>query len=246
MGDSIMGYHQYLQKPMNEKAKNMLNVIIDVFYIDGQQLDTKDQSFIMKSPYKIGHYSFFAPNEIQENITHSWEEHDSMAGRIAQIVTDMAEGGKGVVELLKGGTTGNKKYKLDAPLVWKNSPRREYTLPITLLNPDKPHLITGVVQDFKKMSSAKAGPHNLSAVEFPYIFRVRLHPGAMVYIESAALTGIQTTYHHPYIGGYPIKIDMTLTFLDLSPLFEHSFDEEMAKKDQIIQVGEEEPDKRVQ
>lgn len=217
-----MAYHQNMQTPMNQK-KDMLNVIIEVFYIDGQQLDTKDQSFLLKTVAPFGPYSFFAPNEIQENITHSWEEHDSMAGRIAQIVTDTQQGIKGIVELGKGGTTGSKQYKLDAPLVWKNSPRREYTLPIVLLDADNPGLISEVVQDFKRMSSAKAGPNNLSAVDFPYIFRVRLHPGSLVYMESAALTGIQTTYHYPFKDGYPIKIDMTLTFLDLEPLFEHTF-----------------------
>ena len=83
-----MAYHQNMQTPMNQK-KDMLNVIIEVFYIDGQQLDTKDQSFLLKTVAPFGPYSFFAPNEIQENITHSWEEHDSMAGRIAQIVTEL-------------------------------------------------------------------------------------------------------------------------------------------------------------
>lgn len=217
-----MAYEQNAQTPMNQK-RDMLSVIIEVFYIDGQQLDTKDQSFLLKTPAPFGPYSFFAPNEIQESITHSWEEHDSMAGRIAQIVTNTQSGLKDVVELATGGTTGSKKYKLDAPLVWKNSPRREYTLPIVMLDADNPGQISEVVQDFKRMSSAKAGANNLSAVDFPYIFRVRLHPGSLVYIESAALTGIQSTYHYPFKDGYPIKIDMTLTFLDLEPLFEQSF-----------------------
>jgi len=229
MGDSIMGYHQREQTPMNQK-KDMLNVIIDVFTITGQQTNTKTQSFLMKTPHKIGKYSFYAPNEIFESISHSWEEHDSILGRVGQIITDVGQGTKEVGEGLGGYAAGGTSFKLDAPLVWKNSPRREYSLPITLMDQDNPDKIAKVVQEFKKMSSAKANNNMLSAVDFPYVFRVRLLPGSLIVVESAALTGIQSTYHHPFIKGYPTKIDLQLTFLDLQPLFEHSFDAELGAR----------------
>lgn len=221
-------YHQYKQKPMNQKT-NMLNLFIDVFVLDGQQLDTKDVNFIKKTRHLVNQYSFYAPNEIAENITHSWEEHDSIAGKAGQIATAGAQDVKEIGYIFKGQTSGDGKFKLDSPLVWKNSARREYSFPITLLDQEEPNKIAGVVQDFKRMSSAKT-QGALSSIGYPYIFRIRLVPGALLMIESAALTGIQSTYHHPYIGGYPTKIDLTLTFVDLQPVFEHSFDGELATK----------------
>ncbi len=221
-----MGYHQRDKSPMNQK-KGMLSIEIDIFIITQQQTDTKTQSFLKKTAFKVGEYSFFAPNEVFENITHSWEEHDSIAGRVGQIVTDAGQGVQQVVDASKGAAAGSQRFKLDAPLVWKNSPRREYSFPIVLLDQDNPSEITKVVQDFKKFSAAKAEAGMLSAIEFPYIFRLRFSPGGLIVIESAALTGIQSTYHHPYIGGHPTKIDLQMTFLDLEPVFSHSFDGEL-------------------
>ncbi len=226
-----MGYHQRDETPM--KGKKMLSIEIDVFTITAQQTNTKTQSFLKKAAHKIGEYSFYAPNEVFESITHSWEEHDSIAGRVGGILTDIGQGVQDVKDAAKSGksglvSSGNQRFKLDSPLVWKNSPRREYSFPIQLLDQDTPNKIVEVVQDFKKMGAAKATPNMLSAVEFPYIFRLRFSPGSLIVVESSALTSIQSTYHHPYVQGYPTKIDLQLTFLDLEPIFEHTFDQELS------------------
>lgn len=222
-----MGYHQNRQSPMNQKK--LLNLVLDVFVIDAQQISTKGQSKLQKTGHLIGEYSFYAPNEIAENITHSWEEHDSVVGRVAQIATDFQSGVAEVGKAAGGKTASSGDFKIDSPLVWKNSPRREYSFPITLLDQNNPASIVNVVKDLKMMSSAKTDA-GFGRIEYPYIFRVRFSPSGLIAIESAALTGVQSTYHYPYMDGMPTKIDLQLTFMDLEPLFEHSFAAEGAPK----------------
>lgn len=225
-----MGYYQtYGSGTQKKPMKDILYMHVDVWEIDKQNLDARDPHNIIKGSW-INDFNFFAPNEVFENIAHSWEEHDSMPGRITQKFSDVKKGAADIVSTgqviagnsTRAGSTDSAKYKMDTPLVWNGSQRREFSFPIVLLDQDEPKKITEVVTLFKKYSSAKIDePGTTAAIKFPYIFEVEV--GDLIYMDACALTGIQTTYGYPFIGGYPTKISMTLTFVDLKPLYERSF-----------------------
>ena len=248
-------------------------------------------------PEQPATYRFLAPPTIADNISHQWEPYDSIQKRAAEKVIALtktiqdakalvkgagsafraAKSGAGlstVVHSAVGGAgEGIPQYKLDSPLVYQNSSRREYTFTFQLvafgqkntanlismpdsdadINPqdeiDKSKRIyeqvTNIVKEFQKMS-APTGDSFMS-IGLPYIFQVTSEGAGstdssgekLINVQHAACTGVQTIYKEPYINGYPIHCDLTLTFKDISPLMR-----ETIRDGSIIKTAEHSKTKR--
>ena len=110
--------------------------------------------------------------------------------------------------------------KVDNPMVYKTSPHRSITLTFNLANDgnNHPSYIYNIVDKLIQYSSPELKEGDIE-VDLPYVFYVRSVPNPMVNYSVAALTSIQPDYKAPYKDGYPLTIDLTLTFTDLRPLF---------------------------
>ncbi len=221
---------------------------IQVYEMDKQNLNARDIHHITRKGQVIDTFFLLAPNEIFENINHSWEEFDTHQGRLSSMITNYRKeydqykqagksaikaakekGGSGqqaVENFLEGGSTEAGKNKMDSPLVFSGSARREYNLTFYLHDQDKPGEIMDVADAFRRYGCARIGAKReaLARIDFPYIFELSMYPGEFIYIKNCALSAVQTTYGMPYMKGYPTQITMSLTFLDLQPLYEASFD----------------------
>lgn len=124
-------------------------------------------------------------------------------------------------------TPGTKilKQKIDTPLYYANSDRRQLILEFVLFNetykddprPDE-HLIKPI-QELMKYSSPDLVNQGGVNIEFPYMWEVRTKPAEFIKYTTCALTAVQPTWNSPYVNGYPISCNLQLTFQDLSPLY---------------------------
>lgn len=198
-------------------------------------------------------FVFLAPNDIPENVGHTWEDYDSIQSRVANKVRDAAKLGA-ELKSLGGGlskfNTGDiskvfessmdnfgsaaetlvkgaynavashaiPKIKVDTPLYYGGSERRQLTLDFTIIAEDNPKRdVTDVVQDLMRYSSA-SNKGDVD-IEFPYYFEVFSEPGRAINYTTAALMAVQASWSGPWIGGYANSCKLSLTFKDISPLY---------------------------
>ena len=164
-------------------------------------------------------YNFLAPEQFEETINNTWEPLENIMSKISQKVASTAN-------VIKQGT---QHFKVDTPLIYQNTDRRSITFLFNLSidkNGNAKSNVTDPVKNLMKWSSPQIpsdlSPQNLM-IELPYVFSVRTKKGDgeykdIVNIRSAAITSIQPTYFHPYIGGHPCKCELTITFTDIEPV----------------------------
>lgn len=114
--------------------------------------------------------------------------------------------------------------KVDTPLAYKNSQRRQYQLAFILAEGEAPGTMTAAVQLMEQFAAAKLGKDNIN-FEFPHVFKVWSEPKGLIDMSLAAITSIQPTWHHPYKDGYPTRCDLTISITDVSPLFAETLQE---------------------
>ncbi len=187
-------------------------------------------------------FKFLAPPEILEMHNHEWEEYASLASRLLEKVKQlrtMTEHGKSILDKLtstvvkKGwhlpSLQGIENYagsvnlpvprrKIDTPLTYKTSQRRQYQFEFVLADNQGGKTVVQAV----KLLESFAAPRSTAVIgiEFPHIFKVQTEPEGLILMEHAALTSIQPTWQYPYTNGYPTRCNLTLNFTDMSPLFE--------------------------
>ena len=225
-------------------------------------------------------YRFLAPDNILENLAHQWQEYESIQKRAAEKLIALTKTMQEIRALGKGAAAGAKEmfsakgkmsnvlartvggmtegipaYKLDAPLVYVNSTRRQYSFTFTIVAVGKKsdfsgmvdidaqdqteiiyQQLTKVIKDFERMSSPSSTDSSGKSMGFlsislPYIFTVVSEGGEgnnnlkpLINITHAACTAVQTQFKAPYIGGYPMQCDLTLTFEDISPLMRETIE----------------------
>ena len=111
------------------------------------------------------------------------------------------------------------KTKVDTPLYYENSERRRFTFSIDIVAETDPKVdVVDPIKQLMELSApeAKGGFVN---IEFPYIFHIRTSPKQFVNMKTAALVGVQPTWHAPYIDGWPSSVTCQFDFLDLSPVY---------------------------
>lgn len=166
-------------------------------------------------------YIFLAPNEMQQTLNHTWEPMENILSSISQAITSTSN-------KLNQGTN---VYKVDTPLLYKDSDRREWSFLFVLVFTGKEgsnpyNEVIKPINELKKYSSPQlqSTKTTQSKVQLPYVFSIKSMTGEgkninnLVNIDTAALTSIQPSYIGPYIDGYPIKVDLTLTFREIDPI----------------------------
>jgi hypothetical protein len=184
-------------------------------------------------------FKFLAPETITETHNHDWQEYSSIQSKILSKIIAFSvayeqgkdiynnlktaynnrglPGGQGIMKLLmKTGDTRVPKYKMDTPLTYSNSQRRQYQLTFILADPEP----TKVVEAVKLLEMYAAAESKTEIdIEFPYVFSVHSEPEGLINIDYAAITSILPNWMHPYIGGMPMRCELTISFTDMSPLF---------------------------
>lgn len=199
-------------------------------------------------------WAFLAPEQILENINHTWEAWETISSRLLgagkqldQILKDISGIKNAVTAGTKGILTGSgirelgiavasnlgnitkSKAKIDTPLVYENTERREYTMQFNLTAKDSDGSIE--MMESVKVLQMHSSPSRESkiGIDLPFVFEVKSYPlagedGIIIDLPYAALTSIQPTYKAPYDeNGYPMIIELTLTFKELPPLYAESF-----------------------
>jgi len=169
----------------------------------------------------------------------SFEEITSAAKGSVEIIKGLWSGGSGIgaedaskaLSQLGGYATGTFPYmKIDNPLVYMNSQRREIELTFTLVSekglPKK--YVVDPVKRLQELSCPEIGTGNVD-LRPPYVFTVKTN---FIEYTHSALRSVQPTYREPYYDGYPTRADLTLTFTELSPLYA-----QVIRGDTVIKVN---------
>jgi hypothetical protein len=207
---------------------NTLRLKISAWKIDKQNLEPKDQNHIRKTEI-LSTWDMIAPTDIQENLSHSWEEYHSFQGKAAQLFSDkaaavarVAQGAAGLGR--KQGDTNPGRAKVDSPIVYAGSERLEYSFTFLLMQyKNIKEDVINPIHDFRRLSCAVTAGQALDTIQFPCIFSVESSPAPFINLPDAALTNVQVLYNAPYKGGLPSRAEMTLTFRDIRPLYRGSF-----------------------
>lgn len=131
--------------------------------------------------------------------------------------------------------------RADSPLVYKSSQPLEYNIVFEFVvrqSGDAEH-INDMIRELMKLSSPRKNPKWYYIIEPPHLFSVKTICSSdlsdntsedsskkrppMLNIEYAALTTVQPEFKAPYINGRPMATSLTLTFVDVTPLFDETF-----------------------
>lgn len=116
------------------------------------------------------------------------------------------------------------KVKIDTPLYYANSERRQIIFEFQLFNEsiqgyDPDQILLKPIQEMMKYSSPDLIKEGGIDIEFPYMWEVKSLPQQFILYKTCVLTAVQPTWNSPYVNGYPISCNLQLTFQDLSPLY---------------------------
>lgn len=197
-------------------------------------------------------FSFIAPEEMMETISHDWTEYESWVNRLGGLLqtgtklkADLRGIGTNIQQLVDKGVqsweesdtstltnylknvspeTGIPQTRIDSPLVYSGSQRREWNFTVHLAafkNPVKE--IALPVFWLMKLSCPQKHEGSVY-IEAPYVFKFKTYDNYannnnLIYSNWCALKAVQPTWSGPYIRGYPLKCDLTLTLVEIEPLY---------------------------
>jgi hypothetical protein len=170
-------------------------------------------------------YYFLAARELQETTNHTWEPMENAVMGVAQKAGKIAQ----AIEL------GGAVFKVDSPLNYQSSNRRNFTIAINLVWSGIGSIDSEVLKpilDFQGWSAPQTTGDlsgAIEAIELPFAFSVHTVNSSggivqMLNMEAGALTSVQSTYKSPFVQGKPTHADLFLTFTDIGPLTKKSFD----------------------
>ena len=138
--------------------------------------------------------------------------------------TNFAQAAESITRKAYSSVAGSNipKVKIDTPLYYASSGRRELALEFDLIAESRATIKTDVldvVQDLMRYSSPGISQRSAIDFEFPYYFEVKTLPTEAIKYTTAALVAVQPTYGEPWINGYPSHCKLNLQFKDISPLF---------------------------
>ena len=195
-------------------------------------------------------FKFLAPETIIEAHNHDWQEYESIQSKLLQKIVTYKTGfqqakqiGKGAVKELyrlfeanawpagqqildatiNASSVGIPKFKVDTPLVYKASQRRNWNLTFILADASGGFKIMEAVKMLQKYA-APYSKQDVLSIEFPWVFELTTIPEGLIHAQFAALTSIQPSWMSPYIKGRPTRCELTLSFVDMSPLFEKTIE----------------------
>lgn len=195
-------------------------------------------------------FKFLAPNDIQENIGHTWEEYESVTSRLAnkvagasKLIQEAKSQASTISQGVKSAVAAKKDYmgvmmrevaqgmagtpvpnrKIDAGMTYTTSERRRLSLAFTLIDEGNPNFdIVDPINRLKRYSCADKT--SLIHFSLPYVWEVYTEPQKFIHIKSAALVAVQPTFKGPFRNGLPSICEVQLDFLDLAPLYRATFE----------------------
>ena len=237
MGNILMAIDTHSSYPNDfENSKDLLWIEFKPGLITRQTMNTRNSEAYLSVQYINNPIRLLAPMDIQENITHNWNDYENMVGRAGQVLTKYYKGAQSVGSVAVAGATsgGNVNNVLSAditketsanisvPLVFEGSNRREYSMMFQFADKgDTKKDVFAPVQYFREYSSAEATKH--ITIRFPHVFHIRSIGSNIINIKNAAIIAVQPNFQGPYRNGYPTRCEMTLSFRDMSPLFASSW-----------------------
>jgi len=197
----------------------------------------------------VNAYKLLAPQQIMETINNTWEPWETISSRMAgkgkeviEIGRDIVTVGKalksqikgiGVGELFKNlGKREKGKFKVDTPLVYENTERREFTFQFNLVSNTGGYFMMRIVRELQQLSTPRRTKKYAGlGIEYPHVFKLECIPepedgyfSVLSKCNYMAITSIQPTYMAPYDEkGQPMRIELTITFKELDPLYSDSF-----------------------
>jgi len=130
----------------------------------------------------------------------------------------------GVISKTLQGSLGQAKVsktRVDSPMVYTNSSRREWNWQFNLVSTrGKP--MEDVVEPIKRLTwlSAPDTEGNLGiGIKLPYIFKLTTEPNIGLLNVITALTSVQPTWFEPYQNGVPTRAELTLSFKEMAPIY---------------------------
>lgn len=219
--------------------------------------DTKGGSGLQLTGKQGEEIWLLAPSNIMESVTHTWDSYESIASRLAGAMVKIRTIGGELKNLgnvagsanraiMKGqfsnlpnttlgalGQTVIPANRIDTPLVYSSSERREYTFDFQLMpigmTIQQTLDIVWIIHGYSAPIKSDDGIE----IKLPWVWKVwsnvtdgNMQPidqmGGLINLEQAALTAIQPTFHGPYIDGLPQWTTLTLTFKELPPLYAQS------------------------
>lgn len=153
-------------------------------------------------------------------------------GELIRSLPDMARNVKntGIIQsvfnalnsVATNGTVAN--YRVDTPLQYKGSERRNFELMFTLVNAQETLNKDNVALPVKllmSMSSPSYSNDNDKAnadIILPYLFELHTEPGDLICCDLAVLKTVNPTWKGPWIDGQPSRCELRLSFTEYRPL----------------------------
>jgi len=135
------------------------------------------------------------------------------------------------------------KIKIDTPLYYTNSDRRQIVFEFQLFHENiqglapEDVLIEPIQRLMKYSSPDLKGNIN---IEFPFMWEIETLPNPFIKYSTCALIGVQPTWNSPYVNHVPSSCNLQLTFQDMSPLYRKTIE----KGTVINIISKEEADSR--
>ena len=223
--------------PRSFGSNDLTYVVIEGWKLNQQNLRPRTATFIDKGPL-LHTWNFIGFQDIQESVSHTWEPYGSIQGRMNQLIAETKEGFtkvtdvintgtlEGMAAALSSGTTDAAKYKIDSPIVYTASNRRQISFTFTLMEWEDAYAdVLEPIHELRRLSCASIADESIDKIEWPAIFSIKTNPQSFVDIKDAALTDVQITWNSHHKAGNPTRAELTLTFLDLRPLYKSSWGE---------------------
>ena len=188
-------------------------------------------------------FKFLAPEIIVESHNHDWQPYESVQSKLLQKVLAWKKAGGEIGDIynsikqeikslggklptgqqmsniLQGGFgTQTPKFKVDTPLAYTNSQRRQWQFTFQLADAVGGIEVMNAVKDLMVYAAPKTD--GVLDIQFPWLFKLASEPEGLIDCNYAAMTSIQPSWMTPYIKGRPTRCELTLAFTDMSPLFE--------------------------
>ena len=188
-------------------------------------------------------FKFLAPEIIIESHNHDWAPYESVQSKLLQKVLAWKKAGGEIGDIYNslkneiakvgktfpagqqmanvlqtGFGTQAPKFKVDTPLAYTNSQRRQWQFTFQLADARGGIEVIEAVKDLMVYAAPKS--EGVLDIQFPWLFTIASEPQGLIDCSYSALTSIQPSWMTPYIKGRPTRCELTLAFTDMSPLFE--------------------------
>jgi len=229
--------------PGGHDPDNYLWIKLHAYEIKNMKSFSRSEGAIQKGE-TLSRFAFLAPDELTEELGHEWSDYESITSR----TMDKYKSGKGAAKEVSTTVENFKEsgnvpasdvhsYRVDTPLVYENSKRREYTFDLQLvtLGDDPFKEVLEPIRYLQKLSCPEMKGDTIN-LKMPALFRVDVNP--VLYIRYAALTAIQVSYKPPYKGKIPMQAELTLNFSDVEPMYRRTFSQKYGYAHKVKVNGE--------